>query len=494
CCTGTGGRVRVNARELEELAMARQLSVDAFTRIYTRPEKAGASDQPQTQWTLKQAPDDKQCVFLEGSKCSVYQGLAMESDTLDEFLATESVTLFLVARPTQCRTFPWWPQHLASDYDWQLAAANCEGIHVSDDSRDEADDVPTFSMDDVLPETILHDIHRSGENFTYDELSEMLRDLREVEPDFVAQYKAELFANASRQIVYHDDQVTVLDSFFAGASPVRSFVFNDRLHLTQSELALQSSNSSAELEPTFDRSTLALDVHRALCMPLAWLPQRDQSMPPLRVAVLGAGACTLPLFLLEHLQPRDLGQVDAVEPSAEVNSIAQRFFGVQTALQCDKRIVVHEQTGETFLAEQAETPAFDLVVVDVEAGESHEGVLAPPLAMLEAGFLLTAKRLLVPHGILALNVITESEQALESVETRLGSAFPSSGLRLSLPSNTVFFLVNAEEDAAPLDVDECVRRLEASAFQRQHAETPALVESCRLTKWSVESPSRVERD
>jgi hypothetical protein len=65
--------------------------------------------------------------------------------------------LGVAARPTQCRTFPWWPQHLVSDYDWQLAAADCEGIHVPE-GGDEETDVPVYSFDDVMPETILHDV------------------------------------------------------------------------------------------------------------------------------------------------------------------------------------------------------------------------------------------------------------------------------------------------------------------------------------------------
>jgi spermidine synthase len=325
-------------------------------------------------------------------------------------------------------------------------------------------------------------IHRSGENYTYDELQEMLQDLREVEPEFVAQYKAEFFEKFSRRIVFSDDSVTVLDSFFEGASkPTRSFVFNNRLHLTQSKVALCKM---ADSEPAFDRSTLALDVHRALCMPFAWLPKRSMQSVPRRVSVLGAGACTLPLFLLEHFPPAELGQLDAVEPSTRVNEIAQRFFGVGSALRGDPRLVIHEKMGEAFLTEQKGRAVLDLLVVDVEAGESCAGVRAPPLGMLESNFLQSAKRLLVPHGILALNVITESSEALESVQTKLGCVF-SRGLQLSLPANTTFFLFNEKDaDSAPVDVDEYIQLLKASAFQTRHAQTPDLLKSCHLTAWS----------
>ncbi|POM60653.1 Methyltransferase [Phytophthora palmivora] len=342
-----------------------------------------------------------------------------------------------------------------------------------------------------MPETILHDIHRSGENYTYDELQEMLRDLREVEPEFVAQYKAEFFHKFSRRIVFSDEEVTVLDSFFEGATkPTRSFVFNDRLHLTQSEVALcKMPDASSESEPEFDRSTLALDVHRALCMPLAWLPKRNEHSPSVRVSVLGAGACTLPLFLLEHHTPQELGRLDAVEPSSQVNAIAQRYFGVGAALQRDSRLAIHEKMGEDFLAEQEEDGVIDILVMDVEAGKTCDGVRAPPFGMLDSSFLHSAKRLLAPSGILAINVITESKEALKIVEAKLGRVFPR-GLRFSLPANDTFFLFNENfDDKTPLKVDEYILLVQNSAFQAQYAQTSALLDTFQLTVW-VSNSSR----
>jgi Fe-S-cluster containining protein len=47
------------------------------------------------------------CIFLKDKKCLVYS-----------------------ARPTQCRTFPWWVQNLNSKEAWEEAAKYCEGINV----------------------------------------------------------------------------------------------------------------------------------------------------------------------------------------------------------------------------------------------------------------------------------------------------------------------------------------------------------------------------
>ncbi|CAH0481710.1 unnamed protein product [Peronospora belbahrii] len=459
CCTGTGGRVRVNEQEIQELAVATNLPLTELKQGYTSIiQVEDANGHKKTQQVLKQTPDDRQCIFLEGSKCSVYNN-----------------------RPTQCRTFPWWPQHLVSDYDWHVTANKCEGIRMFQQGDEQKDSIG-YSFDDVIPEMILHDIHQSGENFTYDQLQQMLWDLQEVDPKFMEQYKAELFQKFSRRIVFSNKEVTVLDNFVDSIA-TRSLVFNNRMHLIQSEIAIcETSNANTDAEPEFDRTTLAFDVHRALCMPLAWLLQRDANIRPLRASVLGAGACILPLFLLEHLSPQELGWLDAVEPSSQVNIIAQHFFGVKAAIQRDERLLIHEKTGEDFLVEQKDV-AFDLLVLDVEAGESFAGVQAPPIAMLEPSFLYETVRVLAPHGILAINVITESKRVLDDVETKLAHVF-TRGLRLSLPANTTFFLFNDKrDDSTPLAVNEFIRLVRESSFQTQHAQTSALLETCHLTAW-----------
>nr|BAP68865.1 RxLR effector candidate protein [Hyaloperonospora arabidopsidis Emoy2] len=110
--------------------------------------------------------------------------------------------------------------------------------------------------------------------------------------------------------------------------------------------------------------------------------------------------------------------------------------------------------------------------------------------MLEAGFLSAAKRVLVPSGILAVNVITESDAALAQVEAKLGRVF-SRGLRLSLSANTTFFLFNEEcDNDTLLEVDQHSRKVRACSFQTQHAQTPALLERCQLTAWVSNSLTR----
>ena len=49
--------------------------------------------------------EDDDCVFLEGTRCSVY-----------------------TARPLQCRTFPFWPRFLKTKKAWQELKQFCPGI------------------------------------------------------------------------------------------------------------------------------------------------------------------------------------------------------------------------------------------------------------------------------------------------------------------------------------------------------------------------------
>lgn len=57
---------------------------------------------PSKQWVLNMPKG--RCVFLKDGKCTAYEG-----------------------RPTQCRTFPYWPE-LMVDAKWNETAKDCPGI------------------------------------------------------------------------------------------------------------------------------------------------------------------------------------------------------------------------------------------------------------------------------------------------------------------------------------------------------------------------------
>lgn len=98
CCTGTPGYVFLSQDDLERLANHFQKTPQEFAKKYTRLVE--------DQYALLDRPGSYDCIFLRDKKCTVYE-----------------------ARPTQCRTFPWWIHHLREPKDWEDAANRCEGIN-----------------------------------------------------------------------------------------------------------------------------------------------------------------------------------------------------------------------------------------------------------------------------------------------------------------------------------------------------------------------------
>jgi uncharacterized protein len=101
CCTGVGS-VRISVQDLENMALYKKMSINDFVEYYVI--------RTQGSWVLKEGALHGDCIFLQDKHCSIYQ-----------------------ARPTQCRTFPWWPSVLHSAQSWQEAARSCEGIDNQED-------------------------------------------------------------------------------------------------------------------------------------------------------------------------------------------------------------------------------------------------------------------------------------------------------------------------------------------------------------------------
>ncbi|KAF0685096.1 Aste57867_22970 [Aphanomyces stellatus] len=402
CCTGKGGKVRVNEREVETIADYLSISTKEFRQNHLRRHAGEVFP------TLQQTPDDSQCIFLEGKKCSIYP-----------------------VRPTQCRTYPFWPQQLISKYDWTLASKECEGIHV-----DPLDDSAIVPDDRILKETVIHEVHRAGEELTYDEIDELISEL---EPEMLQGFEDEVATNYRRDVLVEDGTITILDNYLDGMSPSRSLHFADRLELVQSEVWLTSPEDDAKI----DETRLALDVHRGLCLSLLFLPQDNTKW---RVAMLGAGAGVLPTFWQHHL-PHAIEHMHAIEPSHAMLDAGVRFFGLHPAIH------IHERLGEDFVRELA-AGAIDLLVVDVENGTKHvlddpDAILrAPPASMTSATFFQDVHRALSPRGVVAANVIGSGVRALAR---RLQDHFAHVWV-VELPKNAVVIGVK-HQDLKDMNVD-----------------------------------------
>lgn len=110
CCTGEPGYVWISEKEIETMAEHLQIPIEEFIQLYTRNIGGKLS--------LKENTRTYDCVFFREKKCTIYK-----------------------ARPTQCRTFPYWPENLESKETWNECAKRCEGINH--------EDAPLISIDEI---------------------------------------------------------------------------------------------------------------------------------------------------------------------------------------------------------------------------------------------------------------------------------------------------------------------------------------------------------
>ena len=96
CCVSRGayGYVYVTLEDRRRLAAALGVPTRQFTREYC--------DKEDDQFFL--ANREPECMFLDGARCAVYD-----------------------ARPTQCRTWPFWPENM-KPRTWTSIAEFCPGV------------------------------------------------------------------------------------------------------------------------------------------------------------------------------------------------------------------------------------------------------------------------------------------------------------------------------------------------------------------------------
>ena len=95
CCDQTGF-VYLTESDLKRAAKFVKMSVRAFEKTYVY----------RTRHEMRfRKPRDKQCPFLEGYGCGIHP-----------------------AKPTQCRTFPFWPELVEQRAEWKRTAQYCPGI------------------------------------------------------------------------------------------------------------------------------------------------------------------------------------------------------------------------------------------------------------------------------------------------------------------------------------------------------------------------------
>lgn len=99
CCTSHGefGFVYLSLDDRRKMAKYLKISTLAFTKKYC-DKRDGA-------FHLKEDPKNPDCMFLKNKRCGVYQ-----------------------ARPTQCRTWPFWPEVMNAKAWSKEVKAFCPGV------------------------------------------------------------------------------------------------------------------------------------------------------------------------------------------------------------------------------------------------------------------------------------------------------------------------------------------------------------------------------
>lgn len=99
CCTSHGeyGFVFMSPEDRRRMAKVLKMSTSAFTKKYC--------DLTNNFYHLKEDPKNPDCMFLKNKKCTVYEG-----------------------RPSQCRTWPFWPEVMNAKTWKKEVVSFCPGI------------------------------------------------------------------------------------------------------------------------------------------------------------------------------------------------------------------------------------------------------------------------------------------------------------------------------------------------------------------------------
>ncbi|UCE48937.1 MAG: YkgJ family cysteine cluster protein [Phycisphaerales bacterium] len=103
CCSGPGeGYIWVTRQEIEFIADHLNMTVEQLRQRFTR--HVGLRR------TIIEEPATRDCIFLK--ECVGQKGCAIYP-----------------VRPSQCRSWPFWPENLKSPGAWSQAARKCPGIN-----------------------------------------------------------------------------------------------------------------------------------------------------------------------------------------------------------------------------------------------------------------------------------------------------------------------------------------------------------------------------
>ena len=109
CCSGSSGSVRFTEEEASNMAKAKNLELNTFLQKFARRRGRGEKKY----YELKETRNNDgtyDCIFLDRTTipgkavCSIYE-----------------------SKPTQCTTWPWWPEVLESPESWNSHSKGLDG-------------------------------------------------------------------------------------------------------------------------------------------------------------------------------------------------------------------------------------------------------------------------------------------------------------------------------------------------------------------------------
>ncbi|CAK9108438.1 unnamed protein product [Durusdinium trenchii] len=275
--------------EIEGMAQALSLSTSGFLSKYTtKMDKSSAVE-------LKVDSSSGRCLLLSDSgKCSVHN-----------------------ARPAACRTYPFWPENLASPYEWAREAVLCEGIQSTwssaskekppvdqlETTEESLTSVPARSVEDeLLVEELRLAGHLSDENWSHSEAMDYIAELREAN---MSELELEPMP-APRQVLWHEGGLVVLETQGGESDIIRSLHFESSIGVVQTEVRSRPEG--------FDFRHLAFEVHAAFLRLLEDKAAHCNSVDA-TVVVLGGGGGVLPMAIQDlALRHHSFGALKCIRP------------------------------------------------------------------------------------------------------------------------------------------------------------------------------------
>ncbi|GKY95177.1 methyltransferase-like protein 13 [Mayamaea pseudoterrestris] len=195
----------------------------------------------------------------------------------------------------------------------------------------------------------------------------------------------------------------IVEQVQADAQQVRRLYFLDNPFLIQTEVVMKELEGGVYV---VDQAHAAFDYHKAV---VAGLLALVDSLNHGMLIGLGGGGF---VNFLHHVSPDC--KITAVELDPAIVAIAKQNFGLDSpslqgvlVLKIGDGLAIGVEGAEVSTAEKRimlPPESLSFIVVDVDTKDKTVGMSCPPVSFLDQGYLEQLATLLVPSGVLAINV------------------------------------------------------------------------------------------